>query len=211
MSDSTKIADLPRGGEVRNNVVLETKEMRAPPSMLQQQPPPSSAQAPPIVPHNAVPGSLPEGMSAFAQAPMGGGVQVPVGGPGQLPSRDIPMATHQYTQDQQVKPNYIPSGPEGDYIAQHDSYESLLKKKQGNEKEQDQLDSLYSELQLPLMVMALFFFFQMPFFQKKLAQTLPSLFLKDGNPNVSGYLVKTAIFGASFYGITKATHYLSAI
>ena len=53
--------------------------------------------------------------------------------------------------------------------------------------------------------MILFFFFQLPIFQKTLSKNLPSLFSRDGNPSFSGYLFKTAAFGAVFYGLTKLT------
>ena len=64
---------------------------------------------------------------------------------------------------------------------------------------------------MPVLVMALFFMFQLPAFQKKFQQIFPSLFLKDGNHNISGYMIKTAIFGSAFYGINKLSTYLSEI
>ena len=76
-------------------------------------------------------------------------------------------------------------------------------------QEQDRLDQLYEELQIPLMVMVLYFLFQMPFVKKQMQRLLPSLFTKDENPTFGGYLLKTAMFGGTFYGIIKATKYLS--
>ena len=49
----------------------------------------------------------------------------------------------------------------------------------------------------------------MPFVQMKLKTTLPSLFMKDGNPTLSGYLFKTVMFGLGFYALQKASVYLS--
>ena len=77
--------------------------------------------------------------------------------------------------------------------------------------ERDELDVLYDELQTPVIVMIFIFFSQLPIFQKTLAKNLPSLFSRDGNPNFSGYLFKTAIFGIVFYGITKLTKQISEI
>ena len=128
-----------------------------------------------------------------------------------LPSRDIPMITSELTQDNQIKPNFIPQQQCPDYISQHDTYQSLLNQNKNNKNEQDKLDYLYEELQLPLLVMVLFFFFQMPFFTKKMSVFLPSLFLKDGNHTFSGYIVKTSMFGLSFYFIMKLTKYLSEV
>ena len=83
-----------------------------------------------------------------------------------------------------------------------------MQQNKSTKQEQDKLDILYSELQMPIIIMALFFVFQMPFFQKKFQNIFPALFMKDGQHNISGYLVKTLLFGGLFYGINKATHYL---
>ena len=51
--------------------------------------------------------------------------------------------------------------------------------------------------------------FQMPFVKKQMQRLLPSLFTKDEHPTFGGYLLKTVLFGGTFYGIIKATKYLS--
>ena len=89
--------------------------------------------------------------------------------------------------------------------------EDLIKQSQNKKVDQDRLDIMYEELQTPLMVMILFFFFQLPIFQRTLTKHAPSLFLRDGNPSFSGYFVKTIIFGVTYYIITKATKQLSQI
>ena len=129
-----------------------------------------------------------------------------------LPSRDIPMTNNAHiTQDQQQKPNFVPEpDPEKrDYIDDTDDFESILKRSNDTETEQDRLDVLYEELQTPLLVMILFFAYQLPYFNKSLYKNLPSLFLRDGNLKLSGYLFKTVMFGLSFYSITKMAKSLS--
>ena len=37
----------------------------------------------------------------------------------------------------------------------------------------------------------------------------PSLFTRDGNYNISGYMLKTLMFGVSVYGLSKLTKTLS--
>jgi len=64
---------------------------------------------------------------------------------------------------------------------------------------------------MPILIMILFFFFQLPYFQKNMIKFVPSLFNNDGNPSLSGYFLKTVLFGLSFYSITKLTRYLSNI
>ena len=62
-----------------------------------------------------------------------------------------------------------------DYIDQHDTIQSLMQQNKSTKQEQDKLDILYSELQMPIIIMALFFVFQMPFFQKKFLKSFSSI------------------------------------
>ena len=66
-------------------------------------------------------------------------------------------------------------------------------------------------MQMPILIMVLFFMFQMPFTQKKFLQIFPSMFKKDGNMKMTGYLLKTSLFGLSFYIIMKLSKYASEI
>jgi len=133
------------------------------------------------------------------------------GGATQLPNRDIHTNETHIVQDEQTKPNFIPEPQNTNYIEEESNMESLLKQNQIKEKEQDRLDALYDELQMPVLIMILFFFFQLPYFQKNMMKFVPSLFNNDGNPSLSGYVLKTALFGSSFYAITKLTKYLSTV
>ncbi len=196
-SDSTSIADLPGGNnaEQQNRVVLEKTEMQNV----------NSNQQPPIAPTELSSDSINKIITGLQQASSTGMTQ--------LPTSHIPMQTQPHMQDPQIQPNYVPAPPpqKTDYIDQHDTIQSLMQQNKNTKQEQDRLDVLYSELQMPIIVMALFFVFQMPFFNKKFMKLFPALFLKDGQNNISGYLVKTALFGGLFFGINKATHYLSEV
>ena len=133
------------------------------------------------------------------------------GGATVLPNREIPTNNNHITQDEQIKPNFIPKAENDNYIEEEHSMEDLIKQSQNKKVDQDRLDIMYEELQTPLMVMILFFFFQLPIFQRTLTKYVPSLFLRDGNPSFSGYFVKTIIFGITYYIITKLTKQLSEI
>jgi hypothetical protein len=129
-----------------------------------------------------------------------------------LPSRDIPLNNSAHiSQDERQKPNFVPETDPSkvDYIDDAEDFESILKRSNNEGVEQDRLDILYDELQTPLLVMILFFAFQLPYFNKSLSKNIPSLFLRDGNLKLSGYLFKTFAFGLSFYGITRAAKSLS--
>ena len=51
-------------------------------------------------------------------------------------------------------------------------FETLIQQSKNKKVEQDRLDVLYDELQTPVIVMILFFFSQLPVFQKTLAKKL---------------------------------------
>jgi hypothetical protein len=218
MSDATSISSLPSSvgqnqsqqqvvqqmkQQHENNVQMKVDEMSV---NTQSQAIPNEAThqaaSVPIAPSQIDPNGMNKVLSGIQQAQMQGMTQ--------LPSRDIPMNTNQITQDQQVQPNYVPE-EKGDYIKEQDTYESLLKKKKDKMEQEDRLDLLYNEMQMPLLIMVLFFIFQMPFTKKKLFHFFPSMFKKDGNMSMGGYLLKTGLFGFSFYLIMKLSKYASEI
>ena len=212
-SDSTNIDNLPGGNDMSktNKVVLEKTELNNPSQQSASQH--GAPQAAPRAASQAAPHGVPaaELSSNSINKIISGIQQASQSGMTQLPSSHISMQTQGHMQDPQIQPNYVPPAPKTDYIEQHDSIESIIQLNKNKDKEQDRLDMLYSEMQTPLLVMVLFFIFQMPFFQNKFKKTFPSLFLTDGNSNISGYLVKTILFGGFFYGINKATNYLSEV
>jgi hypothetical protein len=127
-----------------------------------------------------------------------------------LPSRDVPMNTYPITNDPSVQPNYIPQpSTNTDYIKQQENMETLLEKHRLKEKHTKQVDDLYDTIQTPILIMLIFFIFQLPFVNKTLFNYLPNLFIKDGHLSFGGYTFKTILFGFLFIGITKGIHYLS--
>tara|TARA_Y100000816_G_C26035346_1_gene542114 strand:- start:570 stop:1199 length:630 start_codon:yes stop_codon:yes gene_type:complete len=209
MSDSTSIASLPapitnEPKQVQqlnqNNIKMEVKEQIQ--KHVTQQPQKHNENVS-LAPQKVDPNGMNRVISGIQQAQMQGMTQ--------LPSRDIPMNTNQLTQDNQIQPNYVPDKEKKDYIEEEDTYESLLQKKKEKMEQEDRLDMLYNEMQMPLLIMVLFFIFQMPFTKKKLLHFFPSMFKKDGNMTMSGYLLKTSLFGLSFYTIMKLSNYASEI
>ena len=53
-----------------------------------------------------------------------------------------------------------------DYIGDEDTLHSMMQQNRQNENKKDRMDMLYDELQGPVMVMVLFFLFQMPLLKK---------------------------------------------
>lgn len=129
-----------------------------------------------------------------------------------LPSRDIPINNQKIVQDEQVKPNFVPQSENNNYIEEESTtMEKMLQENYDKKQQVDRLDSLYEEIQTPLLTSVLFLIFQLPYFQKNMIKYAPSLFNRDGNYNISGYMLKTLMFGISVYGLSKLTKTLSDI
>jgi hypothetical protein len=131
--------------------------------------------------------------------------QASVSGATQLPSRDIAMTSNSLTQDPQIQPNYIPQVQfnQTDYIQSNEHVEDMIHNYNKNMKQRGALDSLYSEIQLPLLLAVLYFLFQLPIFRKTLFSYFPILFSNDGNFTLYGYFFSSALFGILYYLFIK--------
>jgi hypothetical protein len=132
-----------------------------------------------------------------------------------LPSRDIPRDTAGYLHDEQVQVNYIPPKTvSSDYVR---DYEDMTEKNrieyESKKRRESRLDMILTELQVPIFIAVLFFFFQMPsvntYIFKKIA--FLSIYDTDGNFNFKGLLLKSIVFGSLYYIVTKSIAYLSEI
>jgi hypothetical protein len=126
-----------------------------------------------------------------------------------LPARDIPQNQELLTRDHQMKPNYIPSTEKVDYIREHQNNEDIIREYARRQQKTDSLDNMYNELQIPILIAVLYFTFQLPIVRKNLFKFLPSLFSKDGNPNLSGYIMNSLLFASLYFGLTKGISYFS--
>ena len=122
-----------------------------------------------------------------------------------LPSRDIPRDTTNLTQDPHTQPNFIPQPTVSntDYIDEYETNEDIMRQYNRNDRREDVMDSLYSEIQIPLLLIMLYFIFQLPIFKNTLFKYIPSLFNGDGNINIYGIFFTSGIFGASYYSLSK--------
>ena len=132
--------------------------------------------------------------------------QASLAGATSLPSRDIPLHTEQLTNDAQIQPNYVPPPQMRDYINESDDDINNYYK---NEKNQDSLDSIYDELQAPLLLAVLYFLFQLPFFKKNIFRYLPFFCHTDGNYNFNGLVFTCALFGFIYYSLSKTVKHFS--
>jgi len=186
MSNTTSINDLPTdptgGGTINGNIQMVANEMSSP------GPDPSSQSI------NLDQTTINQIISGLQQASSTGLTL--------LPSRDIPRNTDTITQDPNIQPNFIPPPSNTDYIEDDDS-EHIIYNYNRQQKREDSLDSLYNEIQVPLLLVIIYFSFQLPIFKNTLFKYIPALCNKDGNYNLSGYIFTSILYGISFYSLSK--------
>jgi hypothetical protein len=190
--NTTSINDLPTdpssGGSIGGNINLVINEQNS----VHQRPPQNNSQ-------------LSLDQSTISQI-VNGLQQASIAGATTLPSRDIPLNTEQLTQDPQIQPNYVPQPETRDYINESDED---IERYINHEKTQNSLDSIYDELQAPLLLAVLYFLFQLPFFKKAIFNYLPFCCHSDGNYNLNGLIFTCSLFGFIYYSLSKTVRHFS--
>lgn len=135
--------------------------------------------------------------------------QASASGATMLPSRDIPTNQEHISHDVNIKPNYIPQeAGHDDYIQQHQTNEDIIRAQANKQQKQEFTDYIYEEVQVPVLIGVLYFLFQLPIIRRQIFKFLPTLFNKDGNPNLSGYIFNSVLFGLFYYVFTKGIRFL---
>ena len=129
-----------------------------------------------------------------------------------LPSRDIPTNQIYYQQDEEVLPNYIPKVKIAeDYVKrQENNYNNNIGSHEQKIKRKNDVDNLFSEYQLVVLLCLLFFLFQLPIIQTIMYKYLFYLpiFYSDGNINLFGITIKSILFGGCFIFMQKSIDFL---
>lgn len=123
-----------------------------------------------------------------------------------LPPRDIPIDTSRVVSDERIKPDYIPTIKKetmDKYLKEMKDEEEKMKNNALKNEKEEKWELLFNDFQEPLIIMILFFLFQLPFSTKLFRRFFPFLITKDGYPRMTGYLVKSCLFGGSFFVIHK--------
>ena len=121
-----------------------------------------------------------------------------------LPSRDIPSNVNNtnITTDEQIKPNYIDNNDEK-YINNLETPESVINKNNNVETFNNNLEYIYNELQIPIVLSILYFIFQLPNTKMFFYKVFPFFYMKDLNLNLYGSFAISLIFAILFYFIFK--------
>lgn len=125
-----------------------------------------------------------------------------------LPERDIPRESTHITQDNSTRANYVPEGPD-DYIQKYQTIEDVKQVHAEKEKKKQDTDFIYEELQAPVLMSLMYFFFQLPIVSKFLIKHMPNLFKIDGNLNTKGSFFYSILFGSCYYLLMKGINYIA--
>jgi hypothetical protein len=199
--NTTSINDLPtdpaNGGSVGGNISLVTNEIKGMNTVVDSLTV-NSQQGQSTNPLSLDQSTISQIVNGLQQASLTGITA--------LPSRDIPLNTEQLTHDAYVQPNYVPPPTHRDYIMEpEEDIQGYYKQ----ERIENSLDSLYDELQGPLLLAILYFIFQLPIFKKMVCKYLPFFCHVDGNYNINGLLFTCALFGFIYYSLTKSVKHFS--
>jgi hypothetical protein len=126
--------------------------------------------------------------------------QASIAGATMLPSRDIPQTTHAITSDPQIQANYVPPAESNDYIGDDDyDNDETIHNYNRTTDVKNSLESIYDEIQTPLLLAILYFLFQLPIIRKTLCKYIPLLCNNDGNYNINGLVFTSALFALIFF------------
>jgi hypothetical protein len=190
--------------DLENKRNADLQQGMAPGSQASTHPP---SQVPSQVPTPA-PGPQVEGNSIDINSFVTGLQQAAASGALQLPSRDIPQTQEHLTQDTHLQPNYIPEN-KGDYIQDTYNQEQIINNHTQQQANVNSMDAIYDDIHVPIILSVIFFVFQLPIIKTNTLKYIPSLFNKDGNLNMLGYLTNSLAFSSTYYCIIKSLDYLS--
>jgi sensor c-di-GMP phosphodiesterase-like protein len=121
-----------------------------------------------------------------------------------LPSRDIPIDQIKLANDNQTQPNYIPPPRiQEDYIKNNETPQQVIQENNNKINISNLYDTLFYEMQLPIIIALLYFLFQLPTVKKHSKNMLPFLFKDDGNPNLYGFIFNSVMFASMVYVLLK--------
>ena len=112
-----------------------------------------------------------------------------------LSSRDMPVSESRVAADETIIPDYIPPVETEDYLEDDQDNENIIREYEETENTYKSVESIYDELQAPIVVAIIFFLFQLPGFRRFVKKIVPGVYNADGQLNVFGYM---------FYSLTAA-------
>jgi|LauGreDrversion4_2_1035121.scaffolds.fasta_scaffold61215_2 hypothetical protein len=129
-----------------------------------------------------------------------------------LPQRDIPMDITDFTNDEQIQPNYIPRPKiTSDYVEQHEqATKTKIREYEEQQKKENLVNQWLDKLYTPIILGFLYFMFQLPIINTLVFKRFSflSIYKEDGNFNLLGLVLKSSLFASSFLFIENSMQYI---
>ena len=125
-----------------------------------------------------------------------------------LPSRDITKEITDFTNDEEIQPNYIPKrNAVKDYVQEHEEVVKETMQNYKKEKEKEEMrETWFHSLSRPIMLTVIYFIFSLPIINTILFRRLAFLqiYREDGNFNLGGLMLKAVGFGCIYWLIEQS-------
>jgi hypothetical protein len=226
-SGITSITELPRSNIQNNNVHQEYMMQQQPQNIVMNKNEiimQSNNQMPGVIPNSGYSTQNPMSQNPMSQNSnnpgiMGNNVQqqqpnynelisqiqkAAASGTTALPSRDIPIDPVKVSNDNQTQANYIPPPQvQENYIKNYETPQQVIEENNKKINAANLYDTLFYEMQLPIIIALLYFLFQLPAIKKHSKNMFPFLFKDDGNPNLYGFIFNSVMFASMVYILLK--------
>ena len=113
--------------------------------------------------------------------------------------------------DQEARVNYVPEPKERDYIGNTQTTDEIIAYSNKMKSREETMDSIYDELQTPVLIGILFFVFMIPSVRSFMFKSFPMLLQTDGNPTLGGYVYIASLFGLIYYILNKLLYHFSQV
>jgi hypothetical protein len=132
----------------------------------------------------------------------------------QLPSRDIPQDPTNFYHDEEITPNYIPAPKltsefvreQEERIRNQEKYTNVPKRVNNTWEEW----LAEPEVRTSIIITVLFWIFQLPILNSLMFNRLSflSVYGLDGNLNTRGLVIKSLLFGGTYYALAKLGEFI---
>jgi hypothetical protein len=116
-----------------------------------------------------------------------------------LEQRNVRFDPTQITNDGQTNVDYIPGENTEKYIENYMTQNEVNEKNRRANNKLNSISNIYDDMQGPLLVVILYFMFQLPNTKILISKMFPSFFSSDSNLKLNGLICISLIFGLSYY------------
>ena len=216
MEGTTSLDDLPISPQSEANIQLETRETNTKIDSTinnmreQREAEISSALGPGAGPGpGAGVGAGHSGLGENVNKFVSGVQEAVASGALGLQSRDVPQSQTHITQDAEMQPNFVPAQEQEDYIGASQTNRDVVREHNEKRKVEESYDTLFDNLQTPVLLAILYFIFQLPVVKQTVFRLVPALFKKDGTPNLYGYITHSISFATVYTAVMMTLKYFS--